>query len=78
VVVVIPCTTYPWMGIVVAYCLQAGQGVREDTQPFVVRECAERRLYCDEFCPHDGAGLLRPSCIYVDNCGGGYMDHRRT
>ena len=78
VVVVIPCTAYTRMGVMVTYCLKARHRVCEDSQPFVLRKYGKSRVYCDEFCPHDGACLLRPRCIYVDGCGGGYVDHRRT
>ena len=63
------------VGMVVLYGLEAGEGFGEYTDPVMVLECGESRVYGDEFRPHDGAGLFRPSCVYIYGCGSGYMDH---
>ncbi len=75
---VAPSTSDTLVGMVVPYGLEAGEGVGEYTEPVVFRKCGESRVYGDEFHPHDGAGLLRPSCVYIDGGGSGYVDIRRS
>ncbi len=58
--------------------LEAGEGIGKYTDPVMVLECGERRMYGDEFRPHDGAGLFRPSCVYKYGSGGWYVYHRRS
>jgi hypothetical protein len=43
--------------------LEAGEGIGEYTDPFMVFECGESRVHGDEFRPRDGAGLFRPRCV---------------
>ncbi len=72
---VVPRTSDTRVGMVVPYGLETGEGIGEYTDPFVFRECGESRVYGDEFRPHDGAGLLRPSCVYIDGRVCGYVNH---
>ena len=41
--------------------LEAGERISEYTEPFMVLECSESRMYGNEFRPHDGAGLFCPA-----------------
>ena len=75
---VAPSTSDTRVGMVGPYALEVGEGVGEYSEPVVFRKCGESRVYGDEFRPHDGAGLLRPSCVYIDGGGSGYVDHRRS
>ena len=52
-----------WVGMLVPDGLEAREGIGEYTDPVMVLECGESRVYGDEFRPHDGAGLFRPSCV---------------
>jgi hypothetical protein len=58
--------------------LEAGEGIGEYTDPFMVLECGESRMYGDEFHPHNGACLFRPGCVYKYGSGGWYVYHRRS
>ena len=58
--------------------LKAGEGIGEYTDLFMVLECGESRMYGDEFCPHDSAGLFRPRCVCEYGSGGWYVYHRRS
>ncbi len=75
---VAPRTSNTRVGMVVPYGLEAGEGTGEYTEPVVLRKCGESRVYGDEFRPHDGAGLLRPSRVHIDGGACGYVDHRRS
>ncbi len=77
-VVVVPRIPDAWVGMLVSDVLEAGEGVGEYTDPVVVLECGESRVYGDEFGPHDGAGLFRPSCVYKYGGGGWDVYHRRS
>ena len=57
--------------------LEAREGINEDTDSFVALKCLESRVYGDEFCPHNGAGLFSPRCVYIYSGGRWYVDHRR-
>ena len=76
-VVVVSRTPDAWVGMLVPDGLQAGVRIGEYTDPFMVLECGESRMYGDELRPHDGAGLFRPSCVYKYGSGGWYVYHRR-
>ena len=58
--------------------LEASEGIGENTYPFVVLECVESCMYGDEFRPHDGAGIFRPSRVYKYGSGGWDVHHRRS
>ena len=66
------------MGALMVYDMEAGEGIGRNTDPFVLRECGESRVYGDEFRPHDSAGLLNPTCVYIESSGDGYVNHRRS
>ena len=57
--------------------LEARERIGKYTDPFMVLECRESRVYGDEFRPHDSAGFFRPSCVYVYSGSGGYVDYCR-
>jgi len=78
VVMVDPHTADTRVGMLVLYGLETREGVGKYTDPFLLRECGESRVYDDEFRPHDSADLLRPTCVYVEGSGGGYVNHRRS
>ncbi len=44
--------------VVEAYCLDAGKGVREDSQPWVIFKSSEGRVYGHYFGSHNGVGFL--------------------
>ena len=70
--------TDTWADILVPYGLEGGQGVGKYPEPVVLCERGESRLGGNQIRSHDGAGFLRTNRIYVENCAGGYMYHRRT
>ena len=74
----VPRTADTRVVMLVLYGLEVGEGVGENADPFVLREFGESRVYSDEFCPHDGAGLFRSCFIYIDGNVGGYVNHRRA
>ncbi len=74
----VPRTADTWVGMMVPYCLEAGERIGEYTDPFMVRERGEGRVYGDGFRPHNSAGLLHPSCVYIYGSVGGYVNHRRS
>ena len=78
VVMVVPRTADTRVGVLVMYAMEVGEGIGKYTDPFVLRECGESRVYGDEFRPHDSAGLLRPNCVYIEGGGGGYVNHKRS
>ena len=55
--------------------LEAGEGIGEYNDPFMVLECGESRVYGDEFRPHDGADLFRPNFVYKYGIGGWDVYH---
>jgi len=63
-VVIVSRTPVDWVGMLVPDGLEAREGIGEYTDPIMVLECGERRVYGDELRPHDGAGLFRSSCVY--------------
>ena len=67
-----------WVGMLVLDGLEAGEGISEYTDPVMVLECGESRVYGDEFRSHDGAGLFRSSCVYKYGGGGCNVYHRRS
>ena len=66
---------YARVGMMVSDGLETREGVSEYPDPLVVLKCLESRVYGDEFCPHNGAGLLSPGCVYIDGGGRRYVDH---
>ena len=62
-VVVVSRTSDARVGMSVSDGLEAREGIGKYTDLFMVLECGESRMYGDEFRPHDGAGLFRPSCV---------------
>ena len=64
--------------VVVPDGLEAGEGIGEYADPFMVLECSESRMYGDELRPHDGSGLFCPRCVNEYDSGGWYMYHRRS
>ena len=75
VIMVVLGTADTRVGVLVLYDLEAREGIGKYTDPFVLREFGDSRVYSDEFHPHDSAGLLRPTCVYIEGCGGGYVNH---
>ena len=76
-VVVVSRTPDAWVSMLVPDGLKTGEGVAEYPDPFMDLECRESRVYGDEFHPHDGACLFRPSSVYKYGSGGWDVHHRR-